>query len=49
MNLFVAGAAPTGGISGYVLPCLGLLLGGIGGTEDAVAVIHIVDRSNEYP
>jgi hypothetical protein len=46
-NLFVSGAG--GGTSGYVLPCLGLLLGGIGGTEDAVSVIQVVDRSDEYP
>ena len=39
----------AGGMSGYVLPYVGLLLGGIGGTEDAITVIHVVDRSHEYP
>jgi len=39
----------AGGMSGHMLPYLGLLLGGIGGTEDAIAVIDVVDRSDEYP
>jgi hypothetical protein len=45
----VGGGCGAGGMSGHVLPYLGLLLGGIGGTENAIAVIHVVDRSDEYP